>query len=69
MEKNTKIYFKSFYISFIIIMCAVFGWLGISAAYENTVKIAFGEHKSAVEINDATFRILDFVIWQKSSDD
>lgn len=65
MKRKTKVFFKSFYISFVIIMCIVFGWLGISAAYENTVKTAFGEYKSAIEINDTTFRILDFVIWQK----
>lgn len=43
-------------------MCLVFGWLGIAQAYENTVRIAFGEYKSAIEINDQEIRILDFVI-------
>lgn len=61
MKKQIKTYFRTFYISWIIIMCVVFGWLGASAAYENTVQIAFGEYKSALEISDDTIRIFDFV--------
>ncbi len=62
MKKQTKTYLRSFYISLIVIMCLAFGWLGVSAAYENTVRIAFGEYRSAIEISDGTIRILDFVI-------
>ena len=62
MKRQTKTYFRTFYISWIVIMCLVFGWLGIAQAYENTVRIAFGEYKSAIEINDQEIRILDFVI-------
>ena len=62
MKKQTKTYLRSFYISLIVIMCLDFGWLGVSAAYENTVRIAFGEYRSAIEISDDTIRILDFVI-------
>lgn len=62
MKKQKKTYFRTFYISFIIIMCLVFGWLGISLSYENTVQIAFGEYKNAVEINENGFRILDFSV-------
>ena len=43
-------------------MCLVFGWLGIATAYENTVQVAYGEYKSAIEITDEQIRILDFVI-------
>lgn len=43
-------------------MCLVFGWLGIAAAYENTVQVAFGEYRQAIEITDEQVRILDFVI-------
>lgn len=43
-------------------MCLVFGWLGIAAAYENTVQVAFGEYRQAIEITDENIRILDFVI-------
>ena len=62
MKKKTKSYFRSLYISLVIMMCLSFGWIGISQAYENTVKIAFGEDKKAVEYNDGTLRILDFII-------
>lgn len=62
MKKQTKTYLRSFYISLIVIMCLAFGWLGVSAAYENTVRIVFGEYRSAIEISDGTIRILDFVI-------
>lgn len=62
MKKQTKTYLRSFYISLIVIMCLAFGWLGVSAAYENTVRIAFGEYRSAIEISDGNIRILDFVI-------
>ena len=62
MKRRTKTYFRIFYISLIVIMCLTFGWLGIATAYENTVRIAFGEYRSAIEISEDTIRILDFVI-------
>ena len=62
MKRHTKTYFRTFYISLVIILCICLGWIGISTAYENTVQIAYGEYKDAVEINDDTIRILDFVI-------
>lgn len=62
MKRRTKTYFRTFYISLIVIMCLTFGWLGIATAYENTVRIAFGEYRSAIEISEDTIRILDFVI-------
>ena len=43
-------------------MCLSFGWLGISSAYENTVQVAFGEYKKAIEITREKIRILDFEI-------
>ncbi len=61
MKKQTKTYFRTVYISSVIILCIIFGWIGISSAYENTVQIAFGEYKKAIEFSDGTFRILDFV--------
>lgn len=62
MKRQTKTYLRTFYISWIVIMCLVFGWLGIAAAYENTVQVAFGEYRQAIEITDEQVRILDFVI-------
>lgn len=65
MKRETKAYFRTFYISWIVIMCLVFGWLGIATAYENTVQVAFGEYRQAIEITDEQIRILDFVISKK----
>ncbi len=62
MKRSTKTYFKSFYISMVIIACLCFGWVGISSAYENTVKIKFGEDRPAIELKDGKLRILDFEI-------
>lgn len=64
MKRNTKTYFRTLYITLVIILCLSLGWIGISTAYENTVQIAFGEYKKAIEINNDTIRILDFVIKQ-----
>ena len=62
MKRQTKTYFRTLYITLIVIMCLSFGWIGVSQAYENTVKTAYGEYKKAIEINDKTIRILDFTI-------
>ncbi len=62
MKKETKTYFRSLYISLIIILCVCLGWIGISTAWENTIQVARGEYKKAIEINGETIRILDFVI-------
>lgn len=66
MKRQTKTYLRAFYISWIVIMCLVFGWLGIATAYENTIQIAFGEYKQAIEITPEKIRILDFEINLKS---
>lgn len=62
MKRNTKTYFRTLYITLVILLCLSLGWIGISTAYENTVQVAFGEYKRAIEINDDTVRILDFII-------
>ena len=62
MQRQTSTYFRTFYITLVIILCLSIGWIGISSAYENIVRTAFGEYKKAIEINRDTIRILDFVI-------
>lgn len=62
MKRQIKTYFRTFYISLIIMLCLSLGWIGISTAYENTVQIVFGEYRQAIEISDEQIRILDFVI-------
>lgn len=62
MKRHTKTYFKTFYITLIILLCISLGWIGITTAWENTVQVAFGRYEKAVEINEDTIRILDFTI-------
>lgn len=62
MKRYTKTYFRTFYITLVIVLCLSLGWIGVSAAWQNTVQVAFGEYKKAIEISDETIRILDFVI-------
>lgn len=62
MKNFTTTYLRVFYISFVITICIMFGWLGVATAYENTVRTAYGEYKNAVEISDGSFRILDFTV-------
>ena len=62
MKRHTKTYFRTLYLSLIIMLCLSFGWIGISKAYENTVKIAFGEERKAIEFKNGKLYILDFVI-------
>lgn len=66
MKRQTKTYFRSLYLTLVIMMCLAFGWVGVSAAYENTVQIAYGEYKSAIEITREKIRVLDFEITLKS---
>ena len=62
MKRRTKTYFRTLYLSLVIMSCLSFGWIGISSAYESTVQIAFGEQKKAIEITQEKIRILDFEI-------
>lgn len=62
MKNKTKIYFRSLYIAFIIICCLCFGFIGIAKSYENTVSVAYGQYRPAIEITSDGIRILDFII-------
>lgn len=58
--KKIKMFFKSFYISSLIIFCILFGFLSISKAYENIRKIGFGEYRNAIQIKDGKFFFFDY---------
>ena len=60
--KKGKLFFRSFYISFVVLTCLVFGFFAMVRAYENTVLLESGEYKKAVEISDGSLRIFDFEI-------
>lgn len=57
-----KAFFKSFYISAVILLCLFIGVCGTAKAYENMRLIGFGEYKKAVEADGNVLRILDFEI-------
>ena len=57
-----KVFFKSFYISFVLALCLFIGIYGTAKAYEKMRLIGFGEYKKAVEIKGNVLRILDFEI-------
>ena len=46
-----KAFFKSFYISAVILLCLFIGFCGTARVYENARLIGFGEYKKAVEID------------------
>ncbi|MBR6503261.1 MAG: hypothetical protein IKT42_07465 [Clostridia bacterium] len=62
MKRQTKTFFRSFYLTLVILLCISIGWIGITTAWENIVQVAFGRYDKAVEITDDTIRILDFTI-------
>ena len=50
MKRQTKTYFRTFYITLVILLCVSIVWIGISTAWENTVQVAFGKYEKAIEI-------------------
>ncbi len=62
MKKSTKRFFRSFFISSVVIFCLAIGILGIVKAYEGIRLIGFGEHRSAVEFDRGELKIFDFTI-------
>ena len=57
-----KLYFKTVYISSVVIFCLLFGFIGIAKAYENIRLVGFGEYRSAIEIEDGKLKIFDMEI-------
>jgi hypothetical protein len=57
-----KLYFKTLYISSVLIFCLLFGFIGIAKAYENIRLVGFGEYRSAIEIEDGKLKIFDMEI-------
>lgn len=59
MKRKYKLFFKSWYLSSVIVFCLLFGILGIFKAYENIRLIGFGEYRKAVEYEDGVLRFFD----------
>lgn len=62
MKRQTKVFLRTFCISSVIVSCLIFGFLGISKAYENIRLIGFGEYRTAIDIQDDKILIFDFEI-------
>ena len=62
MKRNTKLFFRSFFISSVVVFCLLLGIFGITKAYEGIRLIGFGEYRSAVEIDNGEIKIFDFTL-------
>lgn len=62
MKRNTKIFWRSFLISFAIVISLLIIILGIGESYKQIRRIGFNEYKNAVGFTDGEFYILDFTI-------
>ena len=60
MKKKTRIFFRSFIVSSVIVFNILFGFLGISKAYEQIRLIGFGEERKAIELKDGELLFFDF---------
>ena len=61
-KRKFKVFLRSFYLSGVIMFCILFAFFGVARAWENTVKIGFGQYKDAIEKTENGFRFLDFNI-------
>ena len=59
-NKAFKTFWRSFYLSSVVIFCLFFALYGISESYKNIRRIGFGEYRNAIEINEESLKILDF---------
>lgn len=62
MRKQTKVFLRAFCISSVILSCLIFGFWGISKAYENIRLIGFGEYRTAIDYEDGKLKIFDFEV-------
>ncbi len=62
MKRSTRLFFRSFYISSVVVFCLTLGILGISKAYEGIRLVGFGEYRSAIEIDSKGIKIFDFIL-------
>lgn len=62
MKRNTKLFLRSFQISFVVFFCFFIGFYGITKAYEGIRLIGFGEYCRAIEITGEGIKIFDFIL-------
>lgn len=62
MKRSTKLFFRSFYISSVVVFCLLLGIFGITKAYEGIRLVGFGEYRNAIEIENGNIKIFDFIL-------
>ena len=62
MKRNTRLFFRSFFVSSVVVFCLMLGFFGITKAYEGIRLVGFGEYRSAIEIDDEGIKIFDFTL-------
>lgn len=55
-----KEFIRKMYISTVVTLCIIFGFMGFCKTYENIRKIAFGEYQKAIEFKDGTLHFFDY---------
>ena len=62
MKRSTRLFFRSFFISSVVVFCLILGFFGITKAYEGIRLVGFGEYRSAIEIDERGIKIFDFTL-------
>ena len=62
MKRNTRLFFRSFFVSSVVAFCLIVGFFGITKAYEGIRLVGFGEYRSAIEIDEKGIKIFDFTL-------
>lgn len=60
--KEKSLFLRTVYLSSVVVFCILFGFLSAAKAYEKIRLVAFGEYRSAVEIEDNSIKFFDFEI-------
>ncbi len=60
IKKSTKTFFRTVYISSVVVFCLTAGFYGCAKAYEGIRRIAFGEYRSAIEYKEGKLEFFDF---------
>ena len=57
-----KDFLRKTILTFVIINCFLWGFVGVCKAYSSIRQIGFGEYRSAIEIGDGKIKIFDYNI-------
>jgi len=62
MKKSTRLFFKSWFLTTIIIICTLVAFFGTTKAYEGIRLIGYGENRRAIEFKEGVLYVFDFEI-------